>query len=57
MGITCKQVPTEAHWSIGKVELYHQPLCRAFDILSQDLKGTEVDDAILLQMCYNNEAI
>ncbi|KAI1003561.1 hypothetical protein K3495_g4649 [Podosphaera aphanis] len=47
MGITCKQIPTEAHWSIGKVERYHQPLRRVFDILSQDLKGTVPDESSL----------
>lgn len=49
MGISCKQIPTEAHWSIGKVERYHQPLRRAFKIISQELGGT-VPDSSLLQM-------
>lgn len=47
MGITCKQVPTEAHWSIGKVERYHAPLRRAFDILHAELSGTYTKEAIL----------
>ena len=33
MGITVKEVPVEAHNSIGKVERYHAPLRRAFDII------------------------
>ncbi|KAF1934823.1 hypothetical protein EJ02DRAFT_460893, partial [Clathrospora elynae] len=47
MGITCKQVPTEAHWSIGKTERYHAPLRRAWDILHAELAGTMPDKAIL----------
>lgn len=47
MGITCKQVPTEAHWSIGKIERYHGPLRRAFEILHTELRGTFSNDAIL----------
>ncbi|KAF1934538.1 hypothetical protein EJ02DRAFT_461106, partial [Clathrospora elynae] len=47
MGITCKQVPTEAHWSIGKTERYYAPLRRAWDILHAELAGTMPDEAIL----------
>jgi hypothetical protein len=49
MGVTCKQVPTEAHWSIGKTERYHAPLRRAWDILSgySELASTMSDGAIL----------
>jgi hypothetical protein len=47
MGVTCKQVPTEAHWSIGKTKRYHAPLCRAWDILHVELAGTMSDEAIL----------
>ncbi|KAF7565969.1 hypothetical protein PtrM4_054030 [Pyrenophora tritici-repentis] len=47
MGVTCKQVPTEAHWSIGKTERYHAPLRRAWDILHAELTDTMSDDAIL----------
>ncbi|KAF7570061.1 hypothetical protein PtrM4_100630 [Pyrenophora tritici-repentis] len=47
MGVTCKQVPTEAHWSIGKTERYHAPLRRAWDILYAELTDTMSDDAIL----------
>ncbi|KAF7578904.1 hypothetical protein PtrM4_031440 [Pyrenophora tritici-repentis] len=49
MGITCKQVPTEAHWSIGKVERYHAPLRRAYEILRTEL-DTGTSDAAVLQM-------
>ncbi|KAF1937549.1 hypothetical protein EJ02DRAFT_458633, partial [Clathrospora elynae] len=47
MGVTCKQVPTEAHWSVGKTERYHAPLRRAWDILHAELTGTMPDEAIL----------
>lgn len=47
MGIECKQVPVEAHWSIGKVERYHQALRRAYEILYAELHDTTDDDAIL----------
>ncbi|EED18931.1 hypothetical protein TSTA_126390 [Talaromyces stipitatus ATCC 10500] len=49
MGITCHQVLVEAHSSIGKVERYHAPLCRAFNIISTEL-GTSVDKDVVLQM-------
>ncbi|KAF1937069.1 hypothetical protein EJ02DRAFT_459019, partial [Clathrospora elynae] len=47
MGVTCKQVPTEAHWSVGKTERYHAPLRRAWDILHAELTATMPDKAIL----------
>ncbi|KAF1965810.1 hypothetical protein BU23DRAFT_584815 [Bimuria novae-zelandiae CBS 107.79] len=47
MGVTCKQVPIEAHWSVGKIERYHAPLHRAWDILYAELAGTMSDKAIL----------
>ncbi|KAK1914254.1 hypothetical protein P3342_007500 [Pyrenophora teres f. teres] len=47
MGVTCKQVPTEAHWSVGKVERYHAPLRRAWDILYDELQDAMSEEAIL----------
>ncbi|KAF1936672.1 hypothetical protein EJ02DRAFT_427316, partial [Clathrospora elynae] len=47
MGVTCKQVPTEAHWSVGKTKRYHAPLRRAWDILHAELTATMPDKAIL----------
>ena len=47
MGITCKQVPVEAHWSIGKVERYHGPLRRAYEILHAEVGRFTSDDAVL----------
>ena len=39
-GITCHQVPVEAHWSIGKVEEYHGPIRRAYEIITEEMQGT-----------------
>lgn len=47
MGITCDEAPTEAHWTIGKLEGYHRPLGRAFGILYSELRGSVSEDAIL----------
>ena len=47
MGITCKEVPVEAHWSIGKLERYHQPLRRAWEIISTELRGKCSPQAML----------
>ncbi|KAF1936666.1 hypothetical protein EJ02DRAFT_506416 [Clathrospora elynae] len=58
MGITCKQVPIEAHWSIGKVERYHAPLRRAYEILRAELDA-RTNNAAVLQMAVkavNNTA-
>jgi len=46
LGITCHQVPVEAHWSIGKVERYHAPLRRAFDIFRAEL-GDAPSESVL----------
>ncbi|EED20782.1 conserved hypothetical protein [Talaromyces stipitatus ATCC 10500] len=49
MGIQCHQVPVEAHNAIGKVERYHTPLRRAYNIILSEL-GASVDKEIILQM-------
>lgn len=49
MGIICQQVPVESHNAIGKVERYHAPLRRAYDIIFQEL-GASVKKEIILQM-------
>lgn len=36
MGMTCHQIPIEAHWSIGKLERYHRPLRRAYEIMKAE---------------------
>lgn len=47
MGITCKQIPVEAHHSIGKVEKAHGSLRRAWEILFAELGGFSSEEAIL----------
>jgi hypothetical protein len=47
MGVTCKQVPTEAHWSVSKTERYYAPLRRAWEILHTELSDAMSDEAIL----------
>ncbi|KAI0999169.1 hypothetical protein K3495_g9027 [Podosphaera aphanis] len=49
MGITCVQAPVESHNSIGKVERYHAPLRRAFEIITNEL-GITVSRDVRLQM-------
>ncbi|KAI0998086.1 hypothetical protein K3495_g10103 [Podosphaera aphanis] len=48
LAIETKEVPVEAHNSIGIVERYHGPLRRAYDIIHNELKGA--DKNMLLQM-------
>jgi hypothetical protein len=48
LDVKVKEVPVEAHNSIGKVERYHAPLRRAFQILSQELPDLQKE--LLLQM-------
>jgi len=38
MAIKVKEVPIKAHNSIGKVERYHAPLCRVYEIISLELE-------------------
>ena len=49
MGISCKQMPIEAHWAVGKIERSHAPLRRVFDILWKEL-GDRTDQETVLQM-------
>ena len=39
MVIKVKEVPVEAHNSVGKVERYHAPLRRAYEIISSELES------------------
>jgi len=48
MAVDVKEVPVEAHNSIGKVEQRHAPLRRAYDILQQELKDEHVDKHAIL---------
>lgn len=49
MGITCREMPVEAHWALGKVERAHGPLRRTYDILKAEL-GHHTEDEAILQM-------
>jgi len=51
LGITAHQIPVEAHWSIGKVEEYHAPVRRAFEIIIAEARGTISEEAAL-QMAF-----
>ncbi|KID59339.1 Ribonuclease H-like protein, partial [Metarhizium hybridum] len=44
MSIEADEVPVEAHNSIGKVERYHGPLRRAYNIIKDELGDTVTDD-------------
>ena len=48
MAIEVKEVPVEAHNSVGKVERYHTPLRRAYEIISSELHGAS--EQLVLQM-------
>ena len=48
MAIEVKEVPVEAHNSVGKVERYHAPLRRAYEIISSELEGAS--EELTLQM-------
>jgi hypothetical protein len=37
MAIEIKEIPVEAHNSIGKIERYYQPLRRAYEIIRDEL--------------------
>ncbi|KAI0991310.1 hypothetical protein K3495_g16877, partial [Podosphaera aphanis] len=50
MTIITKEVPVEAHQSIGVVERYHGPLRRAYIIISQELSGKGISRDMILQM-------
>ena len=50
LSIQVKEVPVEAHNSVGKVERYHAPLRRAYEIITAELKDEHVDKDVILQM-------
>lgn len=49
VGISCKEMPIEAHWAIGKIERAHRPLERSYNIIHQEI-GHCTDDETVLQM-------
>ncbi len=50
IGIEVKEVPVEAHNSVGKVERAHAPLRRAYDVIREDLKDDGLSKEDILQM-------
>jgi len=57
MAIEVKEVSVEAYNSVRKVEQYHMPLCRTYEIISLELEGASKE--LILQMAVkavNNSA-
>ena len=46
IGITTKTVLVEAHWSIRKIERYYIVLCRAYQIISEELPDLDKEMAL-----------
>lgn len=58
LGITYHQIPVKAHWLIGKVEKYHTPIPRIYNIIQAETRGIISKNA-MLQMAFkavNNTA-
>jgi hypothetical protein len=47
LAIEVEEVPVEAHHSIGKVERYHAPIRRAYEVISADIGRTTAPEDIL----------
>ena len=50
MAISVKNVPIEAHWSIGIVGRYHSLIQQMYKIISQELAGAKIGKEFMLQM-------
>jgi hypothetical protein len=50
MLIEVKEVPVKAYNSVGLVERYHVLLCRAYEIMKEELKNEHIDKEMILQM-------
>jgi Reverse transcriptase (RNA-dependent DNA polymerase) len=55
MQVTIDIVPVEAHWSIGLVERYHQPLRRAYEIIKSEAPDTTKDMALQMAVKAVND--
>jgi hypothetical protein len=53
MIIEIEEVPVEAHHSIGKIEKYHGPVRRAYEIIMKKL-GTAISPPNALQMAIKS---
>ena len=51
LGITYHQIPVEAHWSIEKVEKYHAPMYRTYNIIQAEIQGI-ISKNIMLQIAF-----
>jgi hypothetical protein len=49
LAIEIEEIPIKAHNSIGKIKRYHDPLKRAFEVITADL-GTSLASEYVLQM-------
>jgi hypothetical protein len=57
MAIEVREVPVEAHNSIGKVERYHQPLRRAYEIIRDELQdGVNAETALQMAVKAVNDS-
>jgi hypothetical protein len=56
LAIEVEEVPVEAYNSIGKIERYHGPLKRAFEVITADL-GTSLAPEYVLQMAVKRLTI
>ena len=50
MAISVKNVPVEAHWSIGIVERHHSLVRRVYKIIAQKLAGAKISKEFMLQI-------
>ena len=50
MAIEIKEVPVEAHNSVGLVKRYYAPLRRLYEIIQDELKDEHIDKEMVLQM-------
>jgi hypothetical protein len=47
MAIEVEEIPVKAHYSIGKIEKYHAPMKRAFEIIIANLGNTIIPEHVL----------
>jgi hypothetical protein len=48
MAIEVKEVPVEAHNSVGQVERYYVPLRRVYEIIQDELEDEHIDKEMML---------
>lgn len=51
LGITCHSILVEAHWSISKVDKYHAPIRRAYEIIHEETQST-ISKIVMLQIAF-----